>query len=126
MSWVMDRLGELHSAADVEDRDTAEMAATKLTGEDLEQVQRGSLSFLFIRAKRALEWGSLGPLEPLLRHFARRRNPPGLKDREYFSIPGSGTNSPWRLRICLTASNGPGPNDGHTGRPFTTVSVTTT
>jgi hypothetical protein len=56
MSWVMDRLGERHSAADVEDRDTAEMVATKLTGEDLEQVQRGSLSFLFIRAKRALEW----------------------------------------------------------------------
>ena len=59
-------------------------------------------------------------------HGTRRRKPPGLNVSAYFSIPGSGTNSPWRLRICLTASAGPGPNEGHTGRPFTTVSVTTT
>ena len=59
-------------------------------------------------------------------HPTRRRYPLGLKVSEYFSMAGSETKSPWRVRICLTASAGPGPKPVHTGWPLTTVSVTTT
>ena len=58
-------------------------------------------------------------------HSTRFRNPPGLNVSEYFSIPG-------RRRIAVQGQDlldrlgRPGPNAGHTGWPFTIVSVTTT